>query len=74
MSHTIPTLQEFNSEHSSISFIILDPVLNEYWTDSGYTCDESEAKVFEGGFDSQEQVDAAYNQRCVLTTVNNPNN
>ena len=55
-----PTLQEFNAGESGRSFVVFDQTVQEYWKDDGFTKSASEAQVFNGGFETQEQLDAAW--------------
>lgn len=45
-------------------FRVLDPFLREYWTDDGTTKDASKARVYDGKFDTDTELDAFIRQGC----------
>lgn len=59
-----PTLQEFNANDGNRPFIVFDATVQEYWKQDGFTKSSSEAQVFNNGFETQEQLDAAWKHKC----------
>lgn len=50
-------------------FVVFDPYLKEYWSEDGYTKNQSEAIIMDGGFRSESEIESFINCNCKAVQI-----